>query len=126
MAGGGSLSINRPDRLSDREVAPTGYSLILLFNVSGQDAAPTNREKQRLVGSAHPTTSTRLMVATGGRSYRSRLVSLDCYSFRKAKAGGQCPPYDSIARDLLSGSSIAFTIRSVDHSLFAQLIYSFA
>ena len=50
MAGGGSLSINRPDRLSDREVAPTGYSLILLFNVSGQDAAPTNREKQRLVG----------------------------------------------------------------------------
>ena len=56
MAGGGSLSINRPDRLSDREVAPTGYSLILLFNVSGQDAAPTNREKQRLVGSAHPTT----------------------------------------------------------------------
>ena len=46
MAGGGSLSINRPDGLSDREVAPTGYSLILLFNVSGQDAAPTNRKSK--------------------------------------------------------------------------------
>ena len=106
MAGGGSLSINRPDRLSDREVAPTGYSLILLFNVSGQDAAPTNREKQRLVGSAHPTTSTRLMVATGGRSYRSRLISRDCYSFRKAKAGGQCPPYNFNSLDGRDGRSL--------------------
>ena len=46
------------------------------------------------------------MVATGGRSYRSRLVSLDRYSFRKAKAGGQCPPYNFNSLDGRDGRSL--------------------
>ena len=47
------------------------------------------------------------MVATGGRSYRSRLGSLDCYSFRKAKAGGQ-------------KISIAVAVHSLDSTLQLQ------
>ena len=46
------------------------------------------------------------MIATGGRSYRSRLGSLDCYSFRKAKAGGQCPPYNFNSLDGRDGRSL--------------------
>ena len=74
MAGGGSLSINRPDRLSDREVAPTGVGWSPLIVIHSVD--PTLQRLNPKAGGQCPPYNFNSLDGRDGRSLLQESVGL--------------------------------------------------